>query len=81
MSLTKLTPKERYEAIIKESLTPLMKKHGFKKKGAKYILEGDKLTYVVFPFKSKWNSKDHLSFYLEWDIDINEDQKKPGLAF
>jgi hypothetical protein len=81
MSQNNLTPKERYEAIIHVSLTPIMKKHGFKKKGTKYFCKGDKLTYVIFPLKSKWNDKDHVSFYLDWDIDINEDQKNPKLIF
>ncbi|MHB1910403.1 MAG: DUF4304 domain-containing protein [Nitrososphaerales archaeon] len=80
MNQNKLTPQERFKDILKDSLNPIMKKYGFRKKGTKYICIGDKLTYLISINKSRYNSKESLYFQMRWEIEINEDQKKQGIT-
>jgi len=72
---------ERFKEIIKDSLSPLMKKHKFRKYGNKYKLVGDKLTYIVTIYKSRYNIEGCLDFRLEWGIALNDDQKRPEILF
>ena len=75
------SPQERFNAIIKECLAPLMKKYGFKKKGTKFTREDEDLIYIIKTYKSRWNTKEELVFRIEWALEIKEEKKKPEVAF
>lgn len=81
MNQNELTPHERFNAIIKDSLAPLMKKYHFKKKGHKFIRIDNELSYIITTYKSRSNTKDRLDFRIEWGIDLREDKKKPLLPY
>lgn len=67
-------PNERFKLIIKQSLNPIMKKEGFKKSGVKYKLMGENLLYEIYIQKSKWNTKEHLSFTINFWIWLKEER-------
>ncbi|MBP9675003.1 MAG: DUF4304 domain-containing protein [Bacteriovoracaceae bacterium] len=81
MNKNELTPQERFNAIIKDCMAPLLKKNGFKKKGTKFTREDEDLIYIVKTYKSQWNTKEELDFRIEWGLEIKEEKKKPGLPF
>lgn len=72
-----MTPKERCENFIKNGLTPFFKAQGFKKKGNKFVLYGDKLTYAFYPLRGKYNSAEDMDFALYFALYTRDfDQKK-----
>lgn len=54
--------KVEFDNLIKEVIAPILKENGFKKKASNFYKPSHDLIQVVNVQKSKWNSKDNISF-------------------
>jgi Domain of unknown function (DUF4304) len=63
--------KEIFEEILKESLNPFLKKHGFKKRNLNFYQRRDDLVFVINFQKGKWNSHEAVDFFINCGIYSN----------
>lgn len=63
-----ISPKERYDIIIKEAVSKPLRKYGFKKKGTQYVSETESLIRKIKVSKKWYNTKDYIAFFLEWEV-------------
>jgi hypothetical protein len=64
--------KEIFEEILKESITPLLKKEGFKKQHYNYRKTENGLIYLINFQSSGYNNVDYASYYINCGIYCNE---------
>jgi hypothetical protein len=70
--------KEIFEEILKESITPLLKKDGFKKQHYNYRKTENGLTYLINFQSSGYNNVDYASYYINCGIYCNAFEKLVG---
>ena len=58
----------RFNNILKNWLSPLLKSHGFKKRREVYICEGQALTDLIAIQRSRWNDAQEVQFTLNYGI-------------
>jgi Domain of unknown function (DUF4304) len=60
-----------FNQLIKESVHPLLKKHGFKKRNLNFFKRTNDLVFVVNFQKGKWNSQNAVDFFINCGISGN----------
>jgi hypothetical protein len=63
-----LTPKEKFNFLISETIKPLLKKHGFGKKALTFYKQIDDLIFVINFQNSQGNSFEQTRFYINCGI-------------
>ena len=63
---------EKFNQILKETLTPILKMNGFKKKGLNFYKVNAETQQIINFQKSHGNSTDHFTFYINCGILIND---------
>jgi hypothetical protein len=63
---------EIFEEILKESVTPFLKKHGYKKQNFNFRKTKNGLTYLINFQSSGYNSVDYAAYYVNCGIFCNE---------
>jgi Domain of unknown function (DUF4304) len=64
--------KEIFEEILKESVNPFLKKHGFKRQGMNFRKIENGLTYIINFQSSGYNSVDYAAYYINRGIYCDE---------
>jgi Domain of unknown function (DUF4304) len=73
--------KEIFEEILKESVNPFLKKHGYKRQGMNFRKTENGLTYVLNFQSSGYNSVDYAAYYINCGIYCDEFENIVGEAF
>lgn len=73
--------KEIFEEILKESVTPFFKKHGYKKQNPNFKKTENGLTYLINFQSSGYNSVDYAAYYINCGIYCDEFENIVGEAF
>jgi Domain of unknown function (DUF4304) len=60
--------KEIFEEILKESVNPLLKKHGYKRQGMNFRKTENGLIYIINFQSSGYNSVDYAAYYINCGI-------------
>jgi Domain of unknown function (DUF4304) len=60
-----------FNQLIKESIQPLLKMHGFKKRNLNFYQRRDDLVFVINFQKGKWNSQESVDFFINCGIYSN----------
>jgi hypothetical protein len=60
-----------FNQLIKESVHPFLKKHGFKKRNLNFYRRTDELVFVINFQKGKWNSHEAVDFFINCGIYSN----------
>lgn len=64
------TPSKRLTQILKRSVTPLLLKEGFTKRGLNYAKSLGEISWVINVQKSRWNTKNESQFTLNCGVHI-----------
>ncbi len=73
--------KEIFEEILKESVTPFLKKYGFKKQNYNFRKTENGLTYIINFQSSGYNSVDYATYYINCGIFCAEFESIVGEEF
>lgn len=63
-----LTPKEKFNLLISETIKPLLKTHGFRKKVVTFYKKIDELIFVINFQNSQGNTSEKTRFYINCGI-------------
>jgi Domain of unknown function (DUF4304) len=73
--------KEIFEEILKESVNPFLKKHGYKRQAMNFRKTENSLTYLINFQSSGYNSVDYAAYYINCGIYSDEFENVVGEAF
>lgn len=68
----KTKTQEKFDKIINEGFQNILKPFGFKKKGNNFYLQLDGLGQIINIQKSKWSTKDEISFTINTGVFVPE---------
>lgn len=68
----KTETQEKFDKIIKEGFQEILKTFGFKKKANNFYLQLEELGQIINIQKSKWSTKDEISFTINTGIFVPE---------
>jgi len=63
-----LTPKDKFNILISETIKPLLKTYGFRKKGLTFYKQADELIFVINFQNSQGNTFEKTIFYINCGI-------------
>jgi Domain of unknown function (DUF4304) len=73
--------KEIFEEILKESVNPFLKKHGYRRQAMNFRKNENGLTYIINFQSSGYNSVDYAAYYINCGIYSDEFENIIGEAF
>jgi hypothetical protein len=73
--------KEIFEEILKESVNPFLKKHGYKRQALNFRKTENGLTYIINFQSSGYNSVDYAAYYINCGIYSDEFERLVGEVF